>query len=57
LDRSARALIPESPRDCCLSPGEWADRGEISLKVAAKIIRVTPVTALRMIKRGDLKGR
>ena len=38
-------------------PGEWADRGEITLKAAAKIIGVTPMTALRMIQRGDLKGR
>jgi DNA invertase Pin-like site-specific DNA recombinase len=38
-------------------PGEWADRGEITLQAAAKIIGVTPMTALRMIQRGDLKGR
>ena len=38
-------------------PGEWADRGEITLKAAPKIIGVTPMTALRMIQRGDLKGR
>jgi len=38
-------------------PGEWADRGEITLKAAAKIIGVTSMTALRMIQRGDLKGR
>jgi hypothetical protein len=38
-------------------PGEWADRGEITLKAAAKIIGVTPMTALRMIQRGVLKGR
>jgi DNA invertase Pin-like site-specific DNA recombinase len=38
-------------------PGEWADRGEITLEAAAKIIGVTPMTALRMIKRGALKGR
>jgi hypothetical protein len=36
---------------------EWADRGEITLEAAAKIIGVTPMTALRMIQRGDLKGR
>ena len=38
-------------------PGEWAARGEITLEAAAKIIGVIPMTALRMIKRGDLKGR
>jgi DNA invertase Pin-like site-specific DNA recombinase len=37
-------------------PGEWAERGEITLEAAAKIIGVIPMTALRMIKRGDLKG-
>jgi DNA invertase Pin-like site-specific DNA recombinase len=37
--------------------GEWADRGEITLASAAKIIGVTPMTALRMIQRGALKGR
>jgi hypothetical protein len=38
-------------------PGEWADRGEITLEAAAKIIGVTPMTALRMIQRGALNGR
>jgi hypothetical protein len=38
-------------------PGEWAERGEITLEAAANIIGVIPMTALRMIKRGDLKGR
>jgi DNA invertase Pin-like site-specific DNA recombinase len=38
-------------------PGEWSERGEITLEAAAKIIGVTPMTALRMIQRGDLKGR
>jgi hypothetical protein len=38
-------------------PGEWAERGEITLEAAARIIGVTPMTALRMIQRGDLKGR
>ena len=37
--------------------GEWVDRGEITLDAAAQIIGVTPMTALRMIQRGDLKGR
>jgi DNA invertase Pin-like site-specific DNA recombinase len=38
-------------------PGEWSERGEITLQAAAKVIGVTPMTALRMIRRGDLKGR
>ena len=38
-------------------PGEWAERGEIKLEAAARLIGVTPMTALRMIRRGDLKGR
>jgi hypothetical protein len=37
--------------------GEWAERGEISLDVAAYVIGVTKMTALRMIRRGDLEGR
>lgn len=37
--------------------GEWAERGEITLQAAARIIGVIPMTALRMIKRGDLPGR
>ena len=37
--------------------GEWAERGEITLETAAKIIGVHKMTALRMIKRGDIKGR
>ena len=37
--------------------GEWAERDEITLEAAAKIIGVTKMTALRMIKRGDIKGR
>ena len=36
--------------------GEWADRGEITLDAAAQIIGVAKMTALRMIRRGDLKG-
>jgi DNA invertase Pin-like site-specific DNA recombinase len=38
-------------------PGEWSERGEITLEAAAKIVGVIPMTALRMIKRGDLPGR
>jgi DNA invertase Pin-like site-specific DNA recombinase len=37
--------------------GEWAQRGEIALDAAAQIIGVAKMTALRMIRRGDLKGR
>jgi hypothetical protein len=37
--------------------GEWAERSEITLDAAAQIIGVTKMTALRMIRRGDLKGR
>ena len=37
--------------------GEWAERGEITLDAAAQIIGVRKMTALRMIRRGDLKGR
>src|SRR5271165_103042 len=37
--------------------GEWAERGEITLDAAAQIIGGSKMTALRMIRRGDLKGR
>ena len=37
--------------------GEWAERGEITLEAAAQIIGVHKMTALRMIRRGDIKGR
>jgi hypothetical protein len=37
--------------------GEWAERGEIPLEAAAKIIGVCNMTALRMLRRGDIKGR
>ena len=37
--------------------GEWAERGEITLDVAAQTIGVAKMTALCMIGRGDLKGR
>ncbi len=36
--------------------GEWAERDEITLDAAARIIGVAKMTALRMIRRGDLKG-
>ena len=37
--------------------GEWAERGEITLDAAAEIIGVCKMTALRMIRRGDVKAR
>jgi hypothetical protein len=37
--------------------GEWAERGEITLEAAAEIIGVAKMTVLRMIQRGDIKGR
>jgi DNA invertase Pin-like site-specific DNA recombinase len=37
--------------------GEWAERGEISLEAAAQIMNVSVMTALRMIRRGSIKGR
>ena len=37
--------------------GEWAERGEITLEAAAQIIEVCKMTALRMLRRGDIKGR
>jgi hypothetical protein len=36
--------------------GEWAERGEITLDAAAEIIGVCKMTALRMLRRGDVKG-
>jgi DNA invertase Pin-like site-specific DNA recombinase len=36
---------------------EWAERGEITLEAAAKIVGVCNMTALRMLRRGDIKGR
>jgi hypothetical protein len=37
--------------------GEWAERGEITLEAAAKIVGVCNMTALRMLRRGNIKGR
>ncbi len=37
--------------------GEWAERGEITLEAAAQIMDLGVMTALRMIKRGVIKGR
>jgi len=36
---------------------EWAERGEITLEAAAQIIDVSVMTALRMVRRGIIKGR
>ena len=36
---------------------EWAERGEITPDAAAETLGVAKMTALRMIRRGDLKGR
>jgi hypothetical protein len=32
--------------------GEWAERGEITLEAAAKLIGVCNMTALRMLRQG-----
>ena len=37
--------------------GEWAERGEITLEAAAKLIGVCNMTALRMLRRREIKGR
>jgi DNA invertase Pin-like site-specific DNA recombinase len=37
--------------------GEWAERGEITLEAAANSIGASTMTALRMLRRGDLIGR
>lgn len=37
--------------------GKWAERGEITLDAAAEMIGVAKMTALRMIRIGELKGR
>jgi hypothetical protein len=36
---------------------EWAERGEMTLEAVAKSIDVSVMTALRMIRRGIMKGR
>ena len=36
---------------------EWAERGEITLEAAAQIMDVSVMTALRMVRRGIVKGR
>ena len=37
--------------------GEWAERGEITLEAVAKLIGVCNMTALRILRRGEIKGR
>jgi hypothetical protein len=37
--------------------GEWTERGEITLEATARIIGVSVMTALRMIRHGIIKGR
>ena len=37
-------------------PDEWAQRGEIPLQAAAQIMDVSVMTALRMVRRGIVKG-
>ena len=50
---AASAITTRSPfRD-----GEWEERGEITLEAAAKLICVCNMTALRMLRRGEIKGR
>jgi Helix-turn-helix domain len=36
---------------------EWAERSEITLEAAAQIMDVSVMTALRMVRRGIIKGR
>ena len=36
---------------------EWTERGEITLEAAAQIMDVSVMTALRMVRRGIIKGR
>ena len=36
---------------------EWVERGEITLEAAAQIMNVSLMTALRMVRRGIIKGR
>ena len=36
--------------------GEWVERGEHSLEEAANIVGVCNMTALRMLRRGDIRG-
>jgi hypothetical protein len=37
--------------------GEWAERGELTLEAVAQSIDVSVMTALRMVRRGIIKGR
>ena len=57
LDPGAGVLVPQPPRHRRPSRGEWAERGEITLEAAAQIMDVSVMTALRMVRRGIVKGR
>jgi len=37
--------------------GEWAERGEMTLEAAARFMDVSVMTALRMVRRGIIRGR
>jgi hypothetical protein len=37
--------------------GEWAERSEMTLEAVAQIMDVIVMTALRMVRRGIIKGR
>ena len=37
--------------------GEWAERGEMTLEAAAQGMNVSVMTALRMVRRGIVRGR
>ena len=37
--------------------GEWVERGEMTLEAAAQIMEVSIMTALRMVRRGIIRGR
>jgi DNA invertase Pin-like site-specific DNA recombinase len=37
--------------------GEWAERGEMTLEATARTMDVSIMTALRMVRRGIIKGR
>jgi len=36
---------------------EWAERGDVTLEAAAESLGVSKMTVLRMIQRGEIKGR
>jgi hypothetical protein len=57
LDRSSGRSFRNYSEIAVYCKGEWAERGEITLEAAAEIIDVAKMTLLRMIQRGDIKGR